>query len=231
MPRRDPARMSFRDAYLKRLGVAEPGPPGAAALRALHTAHVERVAYEALDIQLGRLTSIDPVDSVERVVAGARRLLLPPQRGLLTAAARPRVRRQLAPRRSAEPTAPAARRGLGQPPGPHRTRAGAASAGLAGRCRSRRRAARAAAAERGEYAQGPFRYRLRPSETEPDGWRFDHDPRGAFAGMDFAAAARRSPTSRSGTTTCRPRRTPPSSVRARSSAVTRAASTSSPAAC
>lgn len=31
----------------------------------------------------------------------------------------------------------------------------------------------------------PFRYRVRRSETEPGGRRFDHDPRGPFRGMDF----------------------------------------------
>ena len=33
--------------------------------------------------------------------------------------------------------------------------------------------------------QGLFRYRLRASELEPGGWRFDHDPRGSFVGADF----------------------------------------------
>ena len=37
----------------------------------------------------------------------------------------------------------------------------------------------------GEYRQGPFAYALRPSPAEPGGWRFDHDPRGSFLGMDF----------------------------------------------
>jgi hypothetical protein len=37
----------------------------------------------------------------------------------------------------------------------------------------------------GTYDQGPFRYALRPSTAEPGGWRFDHDPRGAFLGIDF----------------------------------------------
>jgi arylamine N-acetyltransferase len=37
----------------------------------------------------------------------------------------------------------------------------------------------------GTHRQGPFRYRLRASDVEPDGWRFDHDPRGQFVGMDF----------------------------------------------
>lgn len=40
----------------------------------------------------------------------------------------------------------------------------------------------------GEYRQGPFRYRLGPSTAEAGGWRFDHDPRGEFVGMDFRAA-------------------------------------------
>ena len=37
----------------------------------------------------------------------------------------------------------------------------------------------------GTYSQGPFSYRLRRSEAAPGGWRFDHDPAGSFAGMDF----------------------------------------------
>jgi N-hydroxyarylamine O-acetyltransferase len=41
----------------------------------------------------------------------------------------------------------------------------------------------------GTYIQGPFRYALRPSDTEAGGWRFDHDPRGSFLGMDFRAEA------------------------------------------
>src|SRR6266545_3741350 len=56
--------------YLARLGLSDPGPPSVAGLRALHRAQVERVAYENLDIHLGRVHSIDPVDSFHRVVAG-----------------------------------------------------------------------------------------------------------------------------------------------------------------
>ncbi|MFD5569550.1 arylamine N-acetyltransferase family protein [Streptomyces cadmiisoli] len=40
----------------------------------------------------------------------------------------------------------------------------------------------------GRYRQGPFTYRLRPSQVEPGGWRFDHDERGTFAGLDFTLA-------------------------------------------
>ena len=41
----------------------------------------------------------------------------------------------------------------------------------------------------GEYRQGPFTYGLRPSEAERGGWRFGHDRRGGFAGMDFRTPA------------------------------------------
>jgi len=36
-------------------------------------------------------------------------------------------------------------------------------------------------------AQGPFRYALRRSEVDSGGWRWDHDPAGSFAGVDFQA--------------------------------------------
>ncbi|WP_281247497.1 arylamine N-acetyltransferase [Saccharopolyspora shandongensis] len=38
----------------------------------------------------------------------------------------------------------------------------------------------------GSYTQGPYTYRVRSSEVAPGGWRFDHDPSGAFVGFDFA---------------------------------------------
>jgi N-hydroxyarylamine O-acetyltransferase len=50
-------------AYLRRLGILDPGPPTAAGLRALHVAHVERIPYEAIEIQLGRPTTVDPHES------------------------------------------------------------------------------------------------------------------------------------------------------------------------
>ncbi|MFI5984373.1 arylamine N-acetyltransferase [Streptomyces sp. NPDC051555] len=57
-------------AYLRRLGIDEPGPPCADALFALQRAHVERVPYENLDIQLGRPPGIDPEGSARRLAAG-----------------------------------------------------------------------------------------------------------------------------------------------------------------
>jgi N-hydroxyarylamine O-acetyltransferase len=52
--------------YLRRLHLGDPGAPSVSVLQTLHKAHVEWVAYEALDIQLHRPTSIDPYESAER---------------------------------------------------------------------------------------------------------------------------------------------------------------------
>ena len=37
----------------------------------------------------------------------------------------------------------------------------------------------------GVYPQGPFRFRLRPSDANPGGWRFDNDPGLSFVGFDM----------------------------------------------
>ena len=59
-------------AYLDRLGVRDPGQPSLESLRRLHRAHVERVPYENLEIQLGRRTTVDPAESAERIVQRRR---------------------------------------------------------------------------------------------------------------------------------------------------------------
>lgn len=57
-------------AYLDLLGLPRPGEPGLEAFRALHRAHVERIAYENLDIQLGRPRGIDPAGSIRAILSG-----------------------------------------------------------------------------------------------------------------------------------------------------------------
>lgn len=58
-------------AYLRRLGITEPlGAPSAEGLFALQRAHLERVPYENLDVQLGRPPGIDPELSARRFAAG-----------------------------------------------------------------------------------------------------------------------------------------------------------------
>lgn len=59
--------------YLTTLGVESPeslGGPTLDALRRLHRAHVERIAFENIDIQLGRPQGIGPEESIDRILAG-----------------------------------------------------------------------------------------------------------------------------------------------------------------
>lgn len=56
--------------YLRRLGVAAPGAPSTEGLFALQRAHLERIPYENIDIQLGRPPGIDPELSMRRFAAG-----------------------------------------------------------------------------------------------------------------------------------------------------------------
>ncbi|MEU3774679.1 arylamine N-acetyltransferase [Streptomyces sp. NPDC032472] len=56
--------------YLRRLGFARPPRPTAEALFALQRAHLERIPYENVDIQLGRPAGIAPELSVRRFAAG-----------------------------------------------------------------------------------------------------------------------------------------------------------------
>ncbi|MFJ3922855.1 arylamine N-acetyltransferase [Streptomyces sp. NPDC090022] len=63
-------RAALLSAYLRRLGTGNPGAPSRAGLFALQRAHLERVPYENIDIQLGRPPGIDPVGSARRIAAG-----------------------------------------------------------------------------------------------------------------------------------------------------------------
>lgn len=60
-----------RDAYLARLGV-EAEPPSVDALRRIHRAQVERIAYEVLWIHTGDRWGIDVDDSVARIATQRR---------------------------------------------------------------------------------------------------------------------------------------------------------------
>ena len=56
--------------YLARLGLPRPERPDAAWLSVAHRAHMARVPYENLEIQLERTTSVDPVEAIARIVRG-----------------------------------------------------------------------------------------------------------------------------------------------------------------
>jgi N-hydroxyarylamine O-acetyltransferase len=180
------------DRYLSRLGLDRPGlgPPSADGLAALQGAHLRRVPYENLDIQLGRPTTINPYDSAARVVAGrggycfhlngAFALLL----SALGYAVRWHVAGIQGTRSAALTRATGDHLGLtvhglparGNPDGMWLVDVGLGdgpSAPLPLRA--------------GEFSDGPYRYRLAPSTVEYLGWRFDHDPAGTFAAMELRA--------------------------------------------
>lgn len=179
--------------YLARLGVSAPGTPSAEALRGLHRAQVERIPYEAIEIQLGRPTTIDPYDSAARIVGRHRGGYCYHLNGafsvLLKALGYEVVWHRAGVQNHSE----------GRPPGPELANHLALTvhglpsddnpkgdwlvdAGLGDGPHE------PLPLIKGEYEQGPFRYRLRQSDVEPNAWRFDHDHRGAFAGMDFRQA-------------------------------------------
>ncbi|MCO6005298.1 arylamine N-acetyltransferase [Actinoallomurus purpureus] len=176
-------------AYLRRLGVSDLGPPSVAGLRTLHAAQVERIAYEALDAHLGRLTSIDPHDSAARIVAGrggycyhlngAFSLLLRALGYDVTWHRAGVQEHDVVP-----PPGPALANHLaltvrGLPSGECPEGVWLVDAGLGDGLHE------PLPLRVGEYVQGPFRFRVGRSQVEPGGWRLEHDPRGTFAGMDF----------------------------------------------
>jgi arylamine N-acetyltransferase len=60
------------DDYLARIGVERPARPTLEALRTLHRAHLRRIPYENLDVQLGRPVTIAPEAAVEKIVGRGR---------------------------------------------------------------------------------------------------------------------------------------------------------------
>jgi arylamine N-acetyltransferase len=179
-------------AYLAHLGLSEPGPPSVSGLTALHRAQVERVPYENIDIQLGRPSTVDPIESAERIIRQRRggycfhlngafaellRLIgydvrwhLGGVQGLAVSAPVGATGNHLALTVHGLPTAECpdgvwmVDAGLGD--GPYEPMP----------------------LRTGRYHQGPFTYGLRPSDVVPGGWRFDHDTTGSFVGMDFSLA-------------------------------------------
>ena len=177
------------ETYLRRLGLARTGPPSADGLAALHRAHVERVAYETIEIHLGRPTTVDPHESAARVAGGRGGYCfhLNGAFSILLRALGYQVRWHLG--------------GVTGPGSP--TVAGASGNHLAltvvglpspanpGGCWLADVGLGDALYDplpllAGDYQQGPFRFRLAASDVVPGGWRFDHDPAGSFTRMDFA---------------------------------------------
>ena len=181
------------DAYLRRLRLSHPGPPSRDRLFAMHRAHVTYVPYETLEIQLGRPTTVDPLASAERIIAGRGGYCyhLNGAFALLLEALGYDVSRHVggvfSGRRDAMPGGHMAL--TVRIPG--EKLAGGKSAG--GKLAGEEWLVDAGLGDAlyepmplraGVSRQGPFTYRLEPIAG---GWRFWHaDNAGSFTGMDFA---------------------------------------------
>jgi arylamine N-acetyltransferase len=182
------ARAFDSTEFLRRLGIAA-SPPSVGGLHELHRAFVERVPYETIEIQLGHPTTLDPLEAIDRIVHanqggycfhlnGAFAILLDAL-GYGVTLHRAGVQNHDVPR-----------------PGIFRNHLALTVAGLADDPRTTwlvdvglgDALHEPLPLREGEYRQGPFVYRLRPSEVAPGGWRFEHDPRGSFRAMDFDPA-------------------------------------------
>lgn len=178
-------------AYLRRIGLPDllNAPASAENLRALHIAHIEKVPYEALNVWLDRPTTVDPLESAERIIGGRGGYCfhLNGAFSALAMALGYDVTRHVGgvQLRGGEPDIDATHlvltvRGL-----PSEDNPGGewlVDLGLGDALHE------PIPLVAGTYRQGPFEYGLRPSEIAPGGWRLEHDPSGSFQGMDFDPA-------------------------------------------
>jgi N-hydroxyarylamine O-acetyltransferase len=167
--------------YLDRLGLERPARPDVAWLVAAHRAHTSRIPYENLEIQLERPTTVDPVESIARIVGGRGGYCfhLNGAFGTLLACLGYEVTRHFG---DVDPDEDVPELDVN-----HQV--------LLVRCEGETwfvdpamvdapyepMPLRAEASE-----QGPFTYRLAPWAERTGGWRFVHDPRGLFTSMVFA---------------------------------------------
>lgn len=170
--------------FLRRVGIADAEPPSVDALHRLHRAFAEHVPYETVAIQLGHPTTVDPLESADRIVRRDRGGYCFHLNGAL-AALLTALGYRVTMHRAGIQMSPDHERvitgnhlvltvdGLSDTPW-------MVDVGLGDGLHS------PLPLVEGAYQQGPFTFHLRPSEVVP-GWRFDHDPRGSLYGLDFLA--------------------------------------------
>jgi len=178
--------------YLRRLRVDDPGPPTAKALAVIHRGHVERIAYNTVDIQLGRRTTVDPHLAAERIVTTGRGgycFHLNGAFGLLLAALGYEVRQHRGgvwSQADEVPLRPFANHLAltvhGLPTDDNPDGVWFVDAGLGDALHE------PVPLRTGVVRQGPFTYGLHASPALAGGWRFRHDPAGSFVAMDFESS-------------------------------------------
>ena len=168
------------DAYLDHLGVPRPRDTSVATLSALQRAHVARVPYENLLIQLNCPADLDPATTVARILRGGGGYCFELNGALATLLTALGFTVDRHEGRvwydKPDPAAPVNHLVLTVTCDDGRrwwVEAGMSDAVVA-----------PLPLVEGEHRQGPFSYQIERLGT--DSWRFRHDPAGTFTGMDFA---------------------------------------------
>jgi arylamine N-acetyltransferase len=174
--------------YLRRLGVDRVGTASVEDLVALHIAHVQRIPYTSLDIHLGRRTTVDPLESADRVVRTGRAGYCFHNNGafaaLLTSLGYDARWHVAAVQRSTD----------ARPPGREANHLGLTVHGLPSEEADGVWIADVGLGDAllepvplrpGTHRQGPLDLTVQPSSVAPAGWRLQHDALGTFTGVDF----------------------------------------------
>jgi arylamine N-acetyltransferase len=176
------------DAYLARLGVAAPPAATPAALNELLSAHVRRIPFENMLIQLGRPAALRADTTVTRITTGGGGycLELNGAFGSLLEALGYQVERHEGRVWTGTPDPTALVNHLALTVRCTDASQWFAEVGMSDAvCAPLPLVA-------GEYRHGPFGYRIaRLGGPNGPGWRFHHDPGGSFGGMDFHVHAAR----------------------------------------
>jgi N-hydroxyarylamine O-acetyltransferase len=179
------------ETYLVRLGLTDlDRRPSVESLRRLHAAHVERVPYENLEIQLGRSTTVDPVESAERILGRGRGGYCYHLNGAFSAllgALGYRVTRHVGGVQRTHLDPAGANAGhmaitvAGLPDETCPDGVWMVDVGLGAALHE------PVPLRESTVRQGPFEFVVRRSDAVPAGWRLDNDRLGFFVGMDFRA--------------------------------------------
>jgi len=175
-------------AYLERLGLdpaaERADPPSVAQLHRLHAAHVERVPYETVWIALGETRGMDPIEAAGYLVAGRGGYCY--QLNGAFSALLTTLGYQVSWHRAG------VQGQAGDPAGDSGNHL-ALTAVVDGRSWWLDTGLGDGPLDPVPLLAGTFgpddRFRLRPSDAVPGGWRFDHEPGGAFVGVDFSTTA------------------------------------------
>jgi arylamine N-acetyltransferase len=169
--------------YLDRLGLGRPARPDVAWLSAAHRAHTSRIPYETIELHLERATTVDPLESIARIVGGRGGYCfhLNGAFGTLLACLGYEVTRHIGDVRGDDPD-----EDLPELDVNHQV--------LLVRCEGETWFVDTGLIDApyepmplrsGTSGQGPFTYRLEPWAQREGGWRFVHDARGLFTSMVF----------------------------------------------